>query len=155
MAREPLLVLRHSPFLLLALLYVLRIVHIPNLAQGVTSTDFDMLVYMHTCSYMHQTTSRKNIVQKISETAAAFRVLSDPTRLSIICLLRDNPEGMCVYEIADAVGVSHSAASHQLAKLEARGFTSSYREGQSVCYSLTDTRGTKRLITILNAASLQ
>ncbi len=64
----------------------------------------------------------------------ACKLLCDPTRFEILSILLPQTEGMCVYEIADAVDMSHSATSHQLAKLEAHEVVSSYASGQTVCY---------------------
>lgn len=75
----------------------------------------------------------------MTHTAEVARILSDPTRLCILGVLFQNREGMCVHEIAEKVGSSPSATSHQLAKLEARGITLCYREGQKMCYELAET----------------
>ena len=48
-------------------------------------------------------------------------------------------------EIADAVGITHSAASHQLAGLEARGIVTSHRMGQTMCYNLTNGNTTNHI----------
>jgi len=87
--------------------------------------------------------------KKIGDVTGAFKLLSDPTRFKIICALIKERGGMCVYELADAVGVSHSAASHQLSKLEANSVVESYREGQSVCYSLCDTPFVENLKSVI------
>jgi len=88
--------------------------------------------------------------KKIGEVAGALKMLSDPTRFKIICLLIKQKEGMCVFELADAVNISHSGASHQLSKLEARGIVESYRDGQSVCYSLCDTPLVQNLKNVIS-----
>ena len=67
------------------------------------------------------------------------KLLSDPTRLKILQTLFQANEDMCVYEIAEKVGSSQSATSHQLAKLEANGIVACYREGQKMCYELSDS----------------
>ena len=88
--------------------------------------------------------------KKIVEVASAFRLLSDPTRCKIVCLLIKNAEGMCVYELAEAVSVSHSAASHQLSKLEDKGVVECHRIGQQMCYKLLDTPFTKNLKQVIS-----
>lgn len=87
----------------------------------------------------------------IIKTTTAFKILSDPTRFKILSLLSSEQEGLCVYELADAVGVSHSAASHQLTKLEARGIVDSFREGQQVCYKLQSNSFTESLVRVMEA----
>ena len=88
----------------------------------------------------------KNDLALTTETA---KLLSDPTRVHILELLYEHREGMCVYEIAEEVGSSHSATSHQLSKLEARGIVRCYREGQKMCYELTKTPDVVRIEKIL------
>lgn len=56
---------------------------------------------------------------------------------------------MCVGDIADAVNVSHSAASHQLNGLEMRGVLVSIRDGQTICYEVADTRLARNIVRIL------
>lgn len=92
-------------------------------------------------------------LEQIDQTSAAFKLLSDPTRLKIICLLFENPEGMCVYEIAEEIGISHSAASHQLAKLEARDVVDSFRDGQMVCYAIKENEFTSTLERVVKVFS--
>lgn len=85
---------------------------------------------------MQQKTTTRSIVE-VTETA---KILSDETRVAILDILCRNPEGMCVFEIAEAVSASPSATSHQLAKLEAKNIVKGYREGQRMCYMFKDTR---------------
>ena len=92
-----------------------------------------------------------NDLNYVLRTTAAFRLLSDPTRFRILCLLSKAKNGMCVYEIAEAVGISHSAASHQMSKLEARSVVKCYREGQSICYELQNSEFTKNLIRVMRS----
>jgi len=73
---------------------------------------------------------------KVDKTAKIFKLLGDGTRCRILLILKKHTDGMYVYEIADAIGMSHSATSHQLATLERGGLVSSYKDGQTVCYIL-------------------
>ena len=101
---------------------------------------------MNTYSYMHIRKIKNSIgVEKAIETSTSLKLLSDPTRLKIICLLFANKGGLCVYEVAEEVDISHSAASHQLSKLEARGVVESFREGQTICYKIVKNSLTKDL----------
>lgn len=77
------------------------------------------------------------------------KLLSDETRVRILIALRGT-DGMCVNEVAETVGASQSATSHQLAKLELAGVVSCYREGQKMCYELEDTPVTKKIISTLH-----
>ena len=88
-------------------------------------------------------------IDKVIRTTSAFKILSDPTRFKILCLLLKEKDGMCVNEIADSVCVSNSAASHQLSKLESKGVVLSFREGQTICYELKHNSFTKNLISVI------
>lgn len=77
-------------------------------------------------------------VDPLTQAAEIAKLLSDPTRLKILQTLFNATGDMCVYEISEAVGSSQSATSHQLAKLEACKVVVCYREGQKMCYEVTD-----------------
>lgn len=78
-------------------------------------------------------------IDPLTKAADIAKLLSDPTRLRILQALFGAQEDMCVYEIAEKVGSSQSATSHQLAKLEAYGVVICYREGQKMCYELSQS----------------
>ena len=107
---------------------------------------------MSTCSYIHMLINIQDI-DKVTETTSTFKILSDPTRFRLLCLLHKSHDGMCVYELAEAACISHSAASHQLSKLELRGVVQSFREGQTVCYKLRSSCFTKNLIHVMKIFS--
>jgi len=68
--------------------------------------------------------------------AELFKALADPTRVRIlICLLEGE---CCVHELAEAVGPSQSAVSHQLRLLRTMRLVNARREGRHVYYSLAD-----------------
>ena len=68
--------------------------------------------------------------------AEVFKALSDPTRVRIIsALLHDE---LCVHELADAVGASQSAVSHQLSTLREMRLVRFRRDGRHVFYALDD-----------------
>ena len=73
--------------------------------------------------------------------AELFKVLGDPTRAKILgCLqIRD----LCVGEIADILGMSDSAVSHQLRVLRGIKLVKGTKEGKEVKYSLDDDHVTK------------
>ncbi len=68
--------------------------------------------------------------------AETFKALSDPTRVRIISALLD--DALCVHELAEAVGVSQSAVSHQLATLREKRLVRFRRKGRHVFYTLDD-----------------
>lgn len=68
--------------------------------------------------------------------AELFKVLGDPTRVKILSCLQTSD--MCVGEIADKLGMSTSAISHQLRVLKAIKLVKGTKEGKEVRYSLDD-----------------
>ena len=72
----------------------------------------------------------------IEEVAELFKVCGDTTRASIICTLSDGE--LCVCDIANRLGMSSSAISHQLRILKHTRILRSRREGKSVLYALDD-----------------
>lgn len=91
------------------------------------------------------------ISSNVEQVAELLKLLGDATRLKILQLLFSGGKDMCVYEIAQGVGASQSATSHQLARLESLGIVSSFRDGQRVCYELTDAGITHSIKSILKA----
>jgi DNA-binding transcriptional ArsR family regulator len=65
-----------------------------------------------------------------------FKLVGDPTRLGILHALA--PGELCVRELGDALGMSESATSHQLALLRRARMVKSRRAGRSVYYGLCD-----------------
>lgn len=68
--------------------------------------------------------------------AELFKALGDPTRVKILSCLQMSD--MCVGEIADKLGMSTSAISHQLRVLKAIKLVKGTKEGKEVRYSLDD-----------------
>lgn len=83
--------------------------------------------------------------ENIIKTTNMFKLLSCPTRLRILKTLFQSSNGMCVNEIAEYVGMSHSAVSHQLAKLEARDIVCCERKGKTMCYRIQKNLITKKI----------
>jgi len=65
-----------------------------------------------------------------------FKVLNDPTRLRIVLVLLK--EELCVFDIAELVGISESAVSHQMRMLKTLRLVKQRKEGKMVFYSLED-----------------
>jgi ArsR family transcriptional regulator, lead/cadmium/zinc/bismuth-responsive transcriptional repressor len=66
-----------------------------------------------------------------------FDLLSDPHRLEILLSLHREP-GICVGDLAAAVGRSENAVSQALRLLRQQGWVSSTRVGRSASYRLED-----------------
>ena len=69
--------------------------------------------------------------------ADVFRVLSDPTRVSIIHALSLGE--LCNGDLASVLGISESAISHQMRELRLMKLVTADRRGRMVYYRLTDT----------------
>ncbi len=74
--------------------------------------------------------------QTAARLAELFQALSDGTRVRIVGLLL-NAE-MCVGEIAEQLGMSQSATSHQLRTLRELRLVRTRREGKQIFYALDD-----------------
>lgn len=68
--------------------------------------------------------------------ADLFKVFADTTRIKILFALMARP--MPVGELADTIGATQSAVSHQLRQLKQAHLVKFQRDGKSVIYSLSD-----------------
>ncbi len=75
----------------------------------------------------------KQTVNAIAELLKAF---GDPTRVEILFLLLQQER--CVGDIAESIGLSQSAVSHQLRILKQIHLIKYRREGKNILYSLAD-----------------
>lgn len=71
-----------------------------------------------------------------SALAETFKVLSDSTRVRIISALVQRE--LCVHELSEALGLSHSATSHQLAMLREMRLVAATNQGRHRIYRLDD-----------------
>ena len=74
--------------------------------------------------------------EKIEELAGFFKVFGDVTRIKILCVLLQSE--LCVCDLAEVVGMTQSAVSHQLRVLKQMKLVKNRREGKTVFYSLAD-----------------
>nr|WP_177187273.1 metalloregulator ArsR/SmtB family transcription factor [Oscillibacter sp. PC13] len=65
-----------------------------------------------------------------------FRIFGDSTRIRILYVLFEAE--VCVCDIAELLGMTQSAISHQLRALKNARLVKSRREGKTVFYSLAD-----------------
>ena len=68
--------------------------------------------------------------------AELFKIFGDSTRIKILFVLLDNE--MSVNAIAEVLGMTQSAVSHQLRILKSNGLVKFTRDGKSLIYSLAD-----------------
>lgn len=76
-----------------------------------------------------------------------FKTLGEASRLKIVCALMGTT--MCVTHLAEQVGMSQPAVSHQLKNLRAAGVIKSQRIGKQIFYSLDDMHVYTLLCTAL------
>lgn len=73
---------------------------------------------------------------EIFDLAELFKVFGDSTRMRILFALFD--EKLCVCDLAETLGMTQSAISHQLKLLKQAKLVNSERAGKSVIYQLAD-----------------
>jgi len=95
------------------------------------------------CDYMHahpelveQVKSQMPPEEELYDLADLFRVFGDTTRIKILYVLFESE--MCVCDIAQLLGMTQSAISHQLRILKQSRLIKFRREGKTVFYSLAD-----------------
>lgn len=91
------------------------------------------------CDAPHLASSRKPSLmdaRTVEALAETFRALGDPTRVRILDALA--PGELCVCDIASLVGISESAASHQLRLLRGMRLVRPRRAGRLVYYAVDD-----------------
>ncbi|MBQ3061838.1 MAG: winged helix-turn-helix transcriptional regulator [Lachnospiraceae bacterium] len=69
--------------------------------------------------------------------AELFKVFGDSTRIKILYVL--SVSSMCVCDIANKLGMTQSAISHQLRILKQSKLVTAQRDGKSIIYSLADS----------------
>lgn len=95
------------------------------------------------CEYMHV---HEDIVEQVNrvmpeeeqlfDLAELFKIFGDSTRIRILYVLFESE--MCVCDIAQLLGMTQSAISHQLQVLKKSKLVKYRREGKTVFYSLAD-----------------
>ena len=96
------------------------------------------------CDFMHV---HDEIIQKVSgampnedvlfDLSELFKVFGDSTRIRILYVLFEAE--VCVCDLAEALGMTQSAVSHQLRILKQSKLVKSRRKGKSIFYSLADS----------------
>lgn len=72
----------------------------------------------------------------LKELADFYKVFADSTRIKILCVLLESE--MCVCDLAEVLGMTQSAISHQLRVLKQMKLVKNRRDGKTVYYSLAD-----------------
>ena len=74
--------------------------------------------------------------EELYDLAELFRIFGDSTRIRILYALFEAE--MCVCDIAQLLGMTQSAISHQLRSLKNARLVKARREGKTVFYALAD-----------------
>jgi len=74
--------------------------------------------------------------ETLSDLADLFKIFGDSTRIKIMFALFE--EEMCVCAIAELLGMTQSAISHQLKVLKDANLVANRREGKTIYYRLSD-----------------
>lgn len=83
--------------------------------------------------------------KKVGELSALLKIVSENSRLQILCILQKDEH--CVCELMEATNLSQSLISHHLKDLKEVDLVSDRKEGKWVYYSLTDEG--KRITNLL------
>ncbi len=81
----------------------------------------------------------------LDENARIFKALSHPTRLQLLCLIRDGRP--CVGAMEEKLGLAQANISQHLSLLRNIGIIRAEREGHQVCYQIYN----KKVLRLLNA----
>ena len=73
---------------------------------------------------------------RLYDLAELFKVFGDSTRIRILFVLFEAE--VCVCDLAQVLGMTQSAVSHQLKILKSSKLVKNRREGKSIFYSLAD-----------------
>ncbi len=74
--------------------------------------------------------------EKLFDLAELFKMFGDSTRMKILFVLFESE--VCTCDLAEVLGMTSSAISHQLNSLKRAKLVKSRRDGKSVFYSLAD-----------------
>ena len=88
------------------------------------------------CVHDHITRQEIPTDEEIYRLSDLFKTFGDVTRIRILTAL--SKQELCVCDIADLLGMSQSAISHQLRVLKQQELVKFRREGKTVFYSLAD-----------------
>ena len=98
------------------------------------------------CDVIHQDAvirALKNRPERgeLEQLSSLFKILGDRTRIAILQTLDQNE--MCVCDLANALNMTKSSISHQLATLREAHIIKSRRAGKEIYYTMDDDHITK------------
>lgn len=92
----------------------------------------------------------KNKKAKAQDAAELFSLVSGTTRVMILMSLMKKKE-MAVQNIAEELGMTHSAVSHQLGLLSGAGIVQGRKDGRLMHYKIGSGKEAKALVKFLSA----
>lgn len=93
--------------------------------------------------------AREKLKARAEEVAGLLKTLSHPTRLLLICELREGERSVSALE--SATGALQSAVSRDLARLREAGLVKTRRESRTVHYRLSDDRLARTIDALCDA----
>lgn len=85
---------------------------------------------------VHQIEDGMPSEEHIQNLAELYKVFGDVTRVKMLCVLFQSE--LCVCDLAEVLGMTQSAVSHQLRVLKQAKLVKNRRDGKIVYYSLAD-----------------
>ncbi|WBT09112.1 metalloregulator ArsR/SmtB family transcription factor [Corynebacterium sp. SCR221107] len=86
-----------------------------------------------------------------NKAAQLFKVMSDPTRLGLLYLVAESPEGrLCCADLSNALKISAPTVTHHMKKLESVGLVRRNKEGKWAFYEVNDSEF-NRVDRLINA----
>ncbi|HVD46792.1 MAG TPA: metalloregulator ArsR/SmtB family transcription factor [Candidatus Limnocylindria bacterium] len=88
---------------------------------------------------------------KVGETVELLKALADPTRLSMVSVLRQQAGPVCVCDLVAAFDLTQPTISHHMAVLKRAGLVESSKQGIWVYYRLRDElpQGVNKALQVL------
>jgi DNA-binding transcriptional ArsR family regulator len=86
------------------------------------------------------------IPEEVQDASNLLKILGDPTRFAILCLLEQ--KALCVNDLSRLLSMSQTAISHQLKVLRHNRLVIFHREGKMAVYSLID----EHIVQLMNIA---
>jgi len=77
---------------------------------------------------------QKQTANEIKQAAELLRIIAEPNRLKILCVLKNSEE--CVCDIQKHIGLAQNLTSHHLKVLKQAGLIKAQKDGLKIIYSL-------------------
>ena len=115
----------------------------PNVSSWTSEMKKASAHDLEICTYVHVHSEKVQQIQELlpdevtlNRLSELFNVFGDNTRIRILYVLFEDE--VCVCDLANLLGMTQSAVSHQLRVLKDARLIKSRRDGKTVFYSLAD-----------------